>query len=495
MSTKCSWCGREFDDSKGYLGGGLFQNFCSRRCYEEYEANRKAKDQELEERARQYQESLDREARSMGYANHAEYRAAKNQELRDSVDAEADELLAQGRNVSAKLSAFGNKSAEEALESNNLKRLATALSAVSENDSKSFGEEEKAFIWIDQDGKLNFLKGEGFTESEARFLFDTYFFLVKIHHSTQKIKKENQDIKVSRTVEYTSGASMYTNEALEFLMQSNSQNIEDVLKPLLEKAEKKSVSSENLSTIISFCIAIAAAFISVLILNASSGAGGSFWGGLFAYAALCSTIISTGFRRKNVANLVITFVLPAALYFISGMLRTQHFYSSFMFKMSLLASLLAIIPAVKNFRKTKFSLDTKLSEADKKFGYYDLTLRTGSVIVSLGLIAILFIIIANFFSINFGSGAFENADDEMGAFFWTALFLLASLLAPGYSFAMPKSIHNRPSANIVLIIEAIAFGYFSLPYFQGGHYVTAVIGLIGAIMSVIGLAKSFISKK
>lgn len=488
---RCLWCGREYYDS-GYVANFLDatitftsdHGYCSRRCYEEAKLNE-------QEKQHQRQDALDNQAHSMGYANHSEYRAAKNQELRDAVDAEADELAAQGRYVSAQLSAFGNKSAEETLDKNNLRRLATALSAVSENISESFGEEEKAFIWIDQYGNFNFLQGEGFTESEARFLFDTYFSLVKIHNSTQKIKKENQDIKVSRTVEYTSGASMYTNVALEFLMQCNSPEIDDVLSPLLEKAEKKSASSGNIFTFVSSGIAIAAVFISVLILNASSGAGGSFWGGFFAYVALCSTIPSTGFRRKNVASLAMTFALPSAIFFIGGMLiRTQHLYSVFMLKMCLLSSLLAIIPAIKNFRKTKFSLDAKLSEADKKLGNYDLTLRSGLLIVSLGLIAILFIIIANFFSLNFGLGNFENADDEMAGFFWAAVFLLASLLAPGWSFAMPKSIHNRPSANIVLLIEAIAYGYFSLPYFQSGHYVTAIIALIGAIMSIIGLGKN-----
>lgn len=480
--SKCMWCGREFeglgcgDESDGSLLFGY--PYCSRRCYEEAKAS-----------ARQRQESLDREAQSMGYANYSEFRQARNQNLRDIVDIEAKIIENKRKIVMCVLAKFEDRPVPTI---EDIRRFAETFSALSDKLPKGFAEDNVKFIWIDEDGQFRHI--DGLSDEDADYFFGAFIELIHIKTKTEKIKRKNEDIKVSREATACEGVYIFTNDVIEYLI-AHSQGIEDIMKPLLEKIEKQSSSRENNGTLIYSGVAIATAFISVLILNTVSEKS-SFWGGLFAYAALCSTIISTGFRRKNVASLVVTFVLPAALYLISGMLRTQHFYSMVMFKMSLLASLLAIIPAVKNFRKTKFSLDTKLSETDtKKASAKSDADRDGSGTVGMGLIAVIFIFIARAFSRNLETGAFDNADDEMGAFFWAALFLLASLLAPGYSFAMPKSIHNRPSANIVLIIEAIAFGYFSLPYFQGGHYVTAVIGLIGSIMSVIGLAKSFISKK
>lgn len=466
----CRWCGRYYE-----FGYGFFSGYCSKKCSVDAEAH---ESQQSEYAAQRQQEKLDSMARQKGYADYEEYKQAQNQALEDSVDEEADELLDKSYAVLSRYESLKTENPEEAFDVNNKRRLADILSKY---QGSNFAEEEFSPLYIEDGTFYHF--SPGLTSEEAENLFKAYSPLVTLKKDRKKITKKNKSIKVSREVEYYTGAYITTKSILEFLIE-NPEGIEDILNPLLEKAERNSIAKGNINTIVTSCIAIATAFISTFIQVGVpvSNSGASFWGAAFSFAALCLCAFSSGFRRKKVAGLIVTFILPIAMYILQGIMnQTEHAYSTLMLKMAFFTSLFTIFPAILSLRKKKYFSSMQLKEADLDENIKDND-KTGNNTVFFCLVSIVLLFVANYMSIGLDTG-FESPDDEMGYLFWSAVFTIAAGFAPIYSIQYSKiSIHSRPSKNIMLLILAIFFIRGSFSYFGRSHIITGILTFaVGAV--------------
>lgn len=461
------------------------------------------------------QQALDSKAQALGYANYEEYREARRQSVRDAVDEEAAELIQESNEVIDQIAKYEDFPAPTAKD---IRKLAETISKNYDKLPQNFAANAESLFHVSkyglESGKLDLSKGD------AENLFGTFFELVQFHIEEKELKKENEEIKVTRKVTVCTGADIYTNDVIEFLM-ANKEGIEDILDPLLKKCEKSNSKSESISSIVLSGFSVASAFACVKFFGkygfSTTDAYGSLGGWFLAWFSFIFAIAAAGYRKTRIESLIVSFVLPIALYFVCAPICTttafsyfrfeslfygeifeiRHAFSAYTLNMAFFASLLAIIPSVKNFKKKKFSVGTKLSNADMaKASDKATTDRTGSVTVGLGTVAILLMFLANIFSINdaLTNDGVPNANRD-GQYFWAAVFTIASMLAPIFAFTTGKSFQKRPSVHIMLFIELISFGLWSIPYFRydgGDHFVTGGASLVVAFLALIALIVNFI---
>ncbi len=520
MSTlTCKWCGREFEKGHGF---GFVEWYCSQKCFEEAKQNEENKKLREQEEAIRHQEMLDAQARSLGYRNHAHYVAAQKQAVIDEVDEVANDIVARGNAISNEYDEITKHKGHMTI-----KDLALTFKSVSGNfPGKDFCDRDYNFVGIGSDAQVYCV--EGISSEKAKKLLASFKNLASRYSTTHEIERKNKYVKVSQKVTATSSISITSRDVATYLL-SKKDGIEDTIAPLLKRAEKTNIRNEAKNFFIMSCVSIICFLISTIVYKPINNGGASFWGFLFSFAAFATTVLSGGYRKNNIFSLVGTVLLPIVLtiiyLFVPGEINTPSGYiesktlllqgplfigtifsgenppfTLFVDELTIFASLLAIIPAAKNYKTKLWDLNTNLKEDD--LNYLSLDNLTGKYSTITLMIPILLLSVALVFTLGWeyiDTDSYEGLN--IGNFFWATIFIIPSYLALFYTPS--KSIRFRPSFFIIEAVLIFTFALWAILFFAqstGGFTFLGILCIIFAvgmtIKTVIEIKKRiFPSKK